>query len=589
MGMIQKLKVYRVPIIITLTLMVLHFWSKDITNPYQKPIAGDAEGYYAYLPALFIYQDLDYSFTKEIETKHYVPGRAKSFVKEVDGQKVNKTFPGVALLYLPFFLMAHALAILFGLEADGYSFIYQLYFDMAYWFYFLLGMIFSLKILLKLNFNKTIANWSVAIVVLGTNIVFYTLYDLSVTHIHNLFLISAALYFLLCFKENKNYKNVILALIFLLIAGITRPTNIIALVLIVVMIPDFQFYKALWLEFRKFKNILQTLIISFSILAIPLLLWKAQTGHWIVYSYGEEGFNFGRPEFLNFIISYTKGWITYSPIVLLILIPGFILLFKQNKLQFGLGIIFYLIAIYLFSSWWCWYYGAGMGQRVMIDFSILLMFLLGLTLKHFWDKKLLKLVYLGLTVCFIGLNFVQAYQIKNGIITFGSATEAEYWDNFLSLKKKARVYPFDHWELKDKMDILTQDHQLVWTGDVDLSTEDPEIKVSAKNNYSAILGPENFKVDKGSKLIFSFEMMALTPLESTRLIIKLDSEKPGNEYTFYLKDFEKEKEWIRMEFMVETTDLVEGPLKLFFWNGKTDELIVFKNIQLSHYYSGEYY
>ena len=119
MGMINKFKNYRIAFLLILFLATLHFWSKDITNPYQKPITGDAEAYYAYLPAIFIYGDLDYTFTKEIEAKHYVSGRSKSFVIEVDGEKVNKTFPGLALLYLPFFLIAHGLAMLFDLDADG--------------------------------------------------------------------------------------------------------------------------------------------------------------------------------------------------------------------------------------------------------------------------------------------------------------------------------------------------------------------------------------------------------------------------------------------------------------------------------------
>ena len=100
-------------------MFIFHFFSKSFSNPYERPITGDAQAYYAYLPAIFIYQDLDYEFIDEINDKYYPESHQKSFLKEAGEGKVNKTFPGVAILYLPFFLLAHALAILFGMEADG--------------------------------------------------------------------------------------------------------------------------------------------------------------------------------------------------------------------------------------------------------------------------------------------------------------------------------------------------------------------------------------------------------------------------------------------------------------------------------------
>ena len=82
------------------------------------------------------------------------------------------------------------------------------------------------------------------------------------------------------------------------------------------------------------KNILKSVLISIPILLIPFLLWKIQTGNWVVYSYGEEGFNFATPHFSEFIFSYLKGWLTYTPIAFLILVFGFILLFKKTNTDF---------------------------------------------------------------------------------------------------------------------------------------------------------------------------------------------------------------------------------------------------------------
>src|SRR5690606_37835919 len=105
---------------------------------YERPIAGDAQAYYAYLPALFIYQDFSYDFVEEVNEKYYPSELQKTFLKDVGTGVVNKTFPGVSILYLPFFIIAHGIALIFGLPGDCYSNTYQVLFDVVLWVYLLL-------------------------------------------------------------------------------------------------------------------------------------------------------------------------------------------------------------------------------------------------------------------------------------------------------------------------------------------------------------------------------------------------------------------------------------------------------------------
>jgi hypothetical protein len=86
----------------------------DWDNQYRRPIIGDAKGYYAYLPAAFIYQDFSFSFVEDVEQKYYPSDGSlgKHFlVQQANGTQVNKCFPGVSLFYLPFFLLAFFLFI----------------------------------------------------------------------------------------------------------------------------------------------------------------------------------------------------------------------------------------------------------------------------------------------------------------------------------------------------------------------------------------------------------------------------------------------------------------------------------------------
>jgi len=505
--MMSALRHLRTPILLTATLMILQFMSKDFTNKYQRPIGGDAMGYYAYLPAIFIYQDLDYKFAEKMNEKYYPPAYGKSFVKETqEGEKVNKTFPGIALLYAPFFALAHTAALIFGLEADGYSNIYQFFYLLGFWTYFLFGLIFFVKVLTKAGFEEKKVNLSLLILVLGTNIFFYSVHDQSVTHSYNFFMINAAIYCLMLFKEKSLFKHLGTAIFLLALIGITRPTNVLVLPLVLFFLPDKAFYLIIYKTIRSRVNAVKVILIALAVFMIPLVLWKAQTGNWLVYSYGEEKFNFGSPHYSEFIFSYLKGWLVYTPIALLIILPGLILLFRENKGRAIFVLGFYLLSIYIFSSWWCWYYGAGMGQRVMIDHYILLGFLLLLILKFIESRKLIKIILLSTFLLLIGFNVVQAYQIRYGIIPMGAPTEQEYWDNFLNFKKRAKVYPRQNWQLRETIDLeiypqspnLESENTLMKVGD------SWTIHISKHYNYSGLLSA-NSQFLSGSKLIVSFE------------------------------------------------------------------------------------
>jgi hypothetical protein len=573
--MIKFLKNERVLILFVFLLFIFHWFSKDITNQYERPIAGDAQGYYSYLPALFIYQDLEYDFVETNAQQYYPAGGMKDFIYEVDGNKVNKTFPGVAVLYAPFFGLAHLTAHLFGFEADGFSNIYQLFFDFGLWFYFLFGLIFLRKLLEKLSFSSKIALFSTILIGFGTNMLFYVVYDQSVTHIFNFFMINGMLLSLYYWDSQNKIKWLVLAFSLLALIGITRPTNILVFGLVFFFFNQKHFFLDVFKAFWS-KNGLKIAIPTLAILAIPFLLWKAQTGNWIVYSYGEEGFNFSEPHFWSFIFSYTKGWMTYNPVVIPILILGFYALFKNSWKKATIAIVFYLVSIYVFSSWWCWYYGAGMGQRVMVDHYVLLAFLLAIGLKYLWSQRIWRNVYVSVLMILSIVNVVQAYQIKSGIIQNGSTTKEGYWDSFMVLQKRARVFPQNHWEFIEGKELSSP----AWEGEVNGAV-----------TYSEIVSAPIVDLRKGSKLVFSFESRSNEIVEHSRAVLILKEKKAPNttiNLPYFLKEFSQKDEWTLMEFMFEPLEEFTDSLKIYFWNGDTDEEVQFRNINYQHYYSEEY-
>ncbi|MCH2234015.1 MAG: hypothetical protein MK078_07165 [Crocinitomicaceae bacterium] len=583
MGIIRFLKKYKVAVALTVLMASIHFILPLSKDQKIQPIKGDAQAYYAYLPAAFIYQDFDFKFIKEINKKYYRPNDTKSFLIPSEKGIVNKTFPGAAIYYLPGFLIAHGLATIVG-EADGYSSIYQWMFDLGYWLYVFLALLYLHKVLALLKFNE--ANISIALVLtaLATNIFFYSVFNQSVTHILNLFTINLIVYHLLCYLENKTAKHLLLVIPLLALLGITRPTNI----LIFFFLPIFLDYRVLisqvWIDLKSIKNLVIAGVSSLIILSIPFLLWKAQTGHWIVYSYGEEGFNFSSPEILNFLFSYTKGWFLWTPFALIVVVWGGVLLFKSSTRKFGWMVVFIALAIYIFSSWWCWYYGAGQSQRVMIDYSLLLAYLTVIILRNiqFTTPKVIGLgaVFFGLVL----LNITQAFQIYKGIYPHGSPTATQYWDNFMSLNRKAKVYPKSHWkkELHEEFDLK----QAVVKGNYYEVEGDKIVHVAPGEEYSGNIALPELSLSKDSRLIIGFEARSRTDISSSRAVI--DFQEKAETHVFSIAEYVEQDEWVNIEFKYEPFSMFKASPILYFWNGGTDEKVEIRNVKLSLYTTGGY-
>ena len=412
------------------------FFSRDWHSRYGKPINGDAKSYYAYLPAIFIYQDPTFSFVDAIEMKYYPEDRSqfKNFMNEQkNGKSVNKTFPGLSILYAPFFFIAMAVAWIGGWDVDGYSLPFQVFIALSHIVYFFLGLRFLLAFF-RTNKIRDEVSWLVFTAILvGTNCWYYIVYDHSVSHIYNFFLSAVFIWTMSEWIRTKKVQALGWMGVTLALLVITRPTNAIMLL----FLPLFTELKRVELRsvfsaaYVQFKPLIRYVLLGCVILLIPFLLWKWQSDLWLVYSYKDEGFNFKEPHLLEFLFSYQKGWLLWSPILIFGLIFSFYYWFTVS-----LRALFYFLfpiglVIYVLSSWWCWTYGDGFGQRPMIEYIPFIA--LGTA---FFLNKIPKLnrAYL-IVVSFSVISLIQGYQIRNSILIGGSTTKANYWSHFLQLKK----------------------------------------------------------------------------------------------------------------------------------------------------------
>lgn len=413
---------------VLLILLAVIVKSNRWDHPYNRVINGDAKGYYAYLPALFIYHDLSYAFVDEMEKKYYPEDGSseKHFrMEQPNGTVANKCFPGAAVFYLPFFVLAAIFSYLSGLPVDGYSVLFQWSVTASHLFFFLWGCHLLLNVMKRMNIDGYSRYGSIVFILFASNIYYYLVYDFTVVHIFGFFGCSLLIWLCHHYKQTREWKFIGWCIPVMALLLITRPTNL----MMVLIFPLF----LSWEELKQLatpKNWKWSYFLAgAAILFTAPLMWKLQTGNWLVYSYGEETMNLFRPHLIDYLFSYKKGWWLWSPFLFIAFAFGTVYFYRENRTK-GMLFFFGITGIaYVFSCWWIWTFGMGFGQRPMIDFYPLLVVGLAGFLSRF-NKQVVYLAFLP----FVALNVVQAFQIKKGILQGGATTKETYWTHFLQVK-----------------------------------------------------------------------------------------------------------------------------------------------------------
>ncbi len=550
--------------ILFISIFVFSFlFTHNFNSRYTRSINGDAKGYYAYLPAIFIYQDANYDFIDKMEMAYYPKDRSqyKAFKNiQNNGKSVNKCFPGLALFYLPFFGCAVLFAWLAGIPVDGYSLPFQFAIGFAHVTYMVLGFVLLYKFLSRLNYSKTIIWFSFFTFSLGTTIWYYTIYDHTVSHIFNFFLCSLYVWNIQKWITTKNNKWLGIILLTICIFVISRPTN----ALMVLFIPFiFKICNEDFIPFIKsninFKSLFKFAPLCLILISIPPLLWKWQSGLWFVYSYNNEGFNFLSPQLFNFIFSFKKGWLLWSPLLLFVLIFSLKSLFKES-ISLGLTLLLPLsLIIYVLSSWWCWTYGTGMGQRAMIDFYpfLIISFVYFLNKIHFH-----KLYYYFVAGVFIILNLFQSFQIQNSIHRGGETTSIDYFNHFFEWKTIVPIVKIDP---KWKLIRITKSNKPLYT--------------DRMNHFSETISSDSLK---GVNHVVIDIVIGSKHKDNNINLVLTNGEGSIYESYFFADLLYEEPRKISVVFNLKNTS--KTVFKSYVWNHDTDSKSTIKSLKMKFYH-----
>lgn len=416
-------------------------WEKANT---EAQISWDASGYYWYLPSIFIYHDLKGQHFKDtiLEKYHPTPDHdfQQGFVDPQSGNYVMKYGIGTAILEAPFFFIANSLAVPLGYPADGFSRPYQFMIYLGGICFALLGLWYLRKLLLLYYSDKVVAI-TLFLLVFGTNYLNYCGIDVGMSHI---WLFTLYVFLLLnthFYYQTSKLKYALRIGVLVGLSTLIRPPEFIS-----VLIPLLwglenlkrnsikKHISRLW---HRRRHLLAAGVVGMFIISIQPFYWKYASGQWFVYSYQDQGFSWLHPHSWVYAFSYQSGWLTYTPLMIIVLLGIFPFL-KSGRNKVAV-ITFIIVSYYLVSAWDIYNYG-GFGGRAMVQSYPVLIFLLATLIEWLFRHKWLFRTALPFLIITTWFNLWWTYQAHGGTLVGGSPTNSSYyWGTILRFNKNPEL------------------------------------------------------------------------------------------------------------------------------------------------------
>ncbi|MTB51104.1 hypothetical protein [Lewinella sp. W8] len=345
-------------VVIALTSLIRNEVFRGTTNV----INWDGYGYYAYLPGIFIYGDIEqYAFAEQHFVDYDISGGIYQLMETDNGRRFPIYNIGLSVLWTPAFLLTHGLTVALGLApADGMSYPYQLMVVLMSLLFAWLGLRYLRRFL-----AHYVSDTVVALVLLGlglgTNYFYYTVEGPDMTHTYLFTGYTAFLYYL-----HRAYRSdTELAWRPLLFCGgiaglmcLVRSSEIVLFAL-----PALYGLKDRHTLWRNFRGSLVIFGLALAVFSVQLIYYKIGTGVWWRDGYAGLGFDWLEPHLYEGFFSYRRGWLVYTPLMALALL-GIGWLRRGWLLPV---LLFTLANCYLLFSWHIWWYGNTFGSRPVVQ------------------------------------------------------------------------------------------------------------------------------------------------------------------------------------------------------------------------------
>ncbi|MCC7355733.1 MAG: hypothetical protein IT330_18480 [Anaerolineae bacterium] len=341
-------------------------------------VGSDGTFYYAYLPSIWLDGDLDFAN----QYRYLIgPGRESIAGFTPRGLPVNAYPVGSALLWSPFFLAAH-LAILAlralgaTIPADGMGYPYQTATLLGSITYGAMGLWLIYR-LCRRRFGPSPSVAAVALLWLGSSVLYYVVAEPSMVHTSSLF--ALGLFFYLWDGQQGEGTSrgwLVLGLVGGLVVLVRVPDAIFVALPVLGMLP--QLLRAPARILPRLALFAGAALLAF---APQLIVWQILYGS-LISGYlslsGGLAFHWLSPQWIQVLFSGLHGLYTWHPL-LLAATAGLVLLARRSprERRFTLLLVIgLLLQLYLISAWREWWQGDSFGGRMFI--SAMPIFALGL-------------------------------------------------------------------------------------------------------------------------------------------------------------------------------------------------------------------
>ena len=374
---------------------------------------SDGLSYYAITQSMILDQDLD--FTNDYKWLGVSQGLTAI------GVPANPFAIGTALLWIPFFLVAHLVSVLlnligFQLPLNGTGYIYEACVCLATIIYASLGFILAYRTIRKTSVGDSFNSWCGTIAMWwATPAIYYIIAEPSMSH--GLTVFTLALFMSVWYppSPNRSIRDwVKIGLATGLVALVRWQDGIIALIPLVEI--------CWWMYQRKLTIVcgayrififVTTLVIAF----LPqMLMWKAVYGVFLTIPQGSDFLVWDQPQIIQTLFSTRHGLISWHPIFLLAIL-GLIPLWKKDKV-FALVIIFMFVGeLYVNSAVCRWWADDAFGGRRFTSlvplFAVSLASLLTM-------EKMQKWIIVCIVILIIW-NGLSLFQYRLGFVSMSAA------------------------------------------------------------------------------------------------------------------------------------------------------------------------
>jgi len=570
---------------ILLSVIALFYYPKWNKETTEATISWDVSGYYWYLPAFLIYDDLkQIGFSNHILEKYRpTPSLLQAF-KHPKGNYVMKYSSGQAVLMLPGFVAGHIAAKLGGYDQDGFSRPYQLGIFLWGLMITFIGLFYLRKILI-LYFSETASGLALITICFATNFLEYGAITNAMTHNYLFTLYALLIWSTIRFYKAPGFKTAAFIGTLLGIMALTRPTEIIAILIPIsygLIFRVNEIKNRLIFFIRHFKKVIFVATIMAMIGMIQLLYWKFVASEWLVYSYEEQGFSWFRPHIYDCLFSGRAGWLIYTPVMILSLVGFVSFIRKQSNIAVPL-FLFSILFFYITFAWDVWWYGGSVSQRALVQ----LYPVLGFPLAAFYDtfsKVNVKAIIVSVFGLFcVHYNFWMTHHAHyGGLMVAGDMTSEYLKAIFLKdqLPKEAKklldTRKIFTGEIKDPTYLMTDMDSIKYIGNICLSdtvqfSPAKRFKLPAAKGW--IRASADFYTDQ--KEWEQWRMLQLT----------LKYYKQGKEFRSdilrvqrHLDQGQKTNVWLDSKLRYEPDEV-----EIYFWNAESTTKICAENIRLVYH------